>query len=212
MDLPKVLSSETSPMPRGNRGKRKKRSEIKELLMLLILDREGPVGRYRLKDIIGLSEHEGLVKLMLADLQKQDYISASKSGCILTQNGKTLLEKRLKALHIVDIKPFDFPLLKVGPVSIGLHLQNRADKIDSAMEIRDIAVRGGATGATIILFKEEKVSVPSVHQDFLSENPNLAKKIRESFNLEDNDVIVIVSTEDEWMGFEASITIAKYLL
>lgn len=206
MDLPKVLSSETSPMPRGNRGKRKKRSEIKELLMLLILNREGPVGRYRLKDIIGLSEHEGLVKLMLADLQKQDYISASKSGCILTQNGKTLLEKRLKALHIVDIKPFDFPLLKAGPVSIGLHLQNMVGKIDSAIEIRDIAIRGGATGATIILFKEGKLSIPSVHPDFLSEHPNLAQKVRESFSLEDNDVVAIISAEDEWRGFEASIT------
>jgi len=212
MDLPKVLSSEPNPRPKRNRGKRKKRSEIKELLMLLILNREGPVGRYRLKDMIDLAEHEGLVRQMLADLQKQGCISASKSGCALTQKGKTLLKKRLEALYIADIKPFDSPILRTEPASIGLHLQNRADKIDSAMKIRDIAVRGEATGATIILFKEGKLSIPSVPPDFLSENLSLVKKVHESFNLKENAVIVIVSADDKWRGFEASITIAKALL
>ncbi|MFH0897018.1 MAG: DUF4443 domain-containing protein [Candidatus Bathyarchaeota archaeon] len=108
-------------------------------------------------------------------------------------------------------KPFVLPLLKAGPASIGLHLKNMADKIDSAMKIRDIAVRGGATGATIILFKEGKLSVPSVNPDFFSENPSLNRKIRDSLNLENNDVIVVDSAEDEWVGFESSITIAKAL-
>ncbi|MCJ7632015.1 DUF4443 domain-containing protein [Candidatus Bathyarchaeota archaeon] len=212
MDLPKVLSSESNPRPKRNPGKGKKRSEIKELLMLLILNREGPIGRYRLKDIMGLAEHEGLVRQMLADLQKQGCISASKSGCTLTRKGKTLLDKCLEALHIAEIKPFDSPILRTETASIGLHLQNRADKIDSAMKIRDIAVRGEATGATIILFKEGKLRIPSVPPDFLAKNLSLAKKVHESFNLKDNDVIVIVSANDEWRGFEASITIAKALL
>lgn len=211
MGLPKLLSPDPNSRPQRNRGKREKRPEIKDLLMLLILNREGPIGRYRLKDMIGLSEHEGLVKQMLASLQKQGYVSANKLGCTLTKKGETLLEIRLKALHIADIKPFDFSLLRAGPVSICLHLQNTADKIDSAMEIRDIAVRGGATGVTLIFFKEGKLSVPSVHPDFISETPSLAKKIRESFKLKGNDVIAIVSAEDEWRGCEASITVAKAL-
>ena len=110
--------------------------------MLLISNREGPIGRYHLKDIMGLSEHEGLVRQMLVDLRKQGYSSTSKSGCVLTQNGKTLLMKRLKVLHIADIKPFDSPIFQAGPVSIGLHLQNRADKIDSAMKIREVKFYG----------------------------------------------------------------------
>lgn len=85
MDLPKVLSSDPNPRRKGKLGKR---SQIKELLMLLVLSWEGPIGRYRLKHVIGLSEHEGLVKQMLADLQKQGYISARKSGCTLTEKEK----------------------------------------------------------------------------------------------------------------------------
>jgi len=138
------------------------------------------------------------VKQMLADFQKQGYVLASKAGCILTQKGKTLMNKRLEDLNITGIKLFDSPILKTEHTSVGLHLQNRADKIDLVIKIRDIAVRGGATGATIILFKEGKLSIPSVHPDFLSENLSLAKKVHESFNLKENDVIAIVSADDEW--------------
>jgi len=208
MGLPELLSPDPNS---GREGKKGKRFETKELLMLLALDRKGPMGRYRLKDAIGLSEHEGLVKQMLANLQKHGYISASRSGCTLTEKGKTLLKNCLKALHIVEIKRFDIPLLRAGPISIGSQLEDAANKIRSAMEIRDIAVRGGATGATIILFREGKLILPSVDPDFLSENLGLAKNIQDSFALEDDDVIAIVSAEDEWSGFEASIKIAEAL-
>ena len=209
MELPTILGADSDPKPKRKQGKG---LEIKELLTLLVLNQEGPVGRYHLKKLIGLSEHEGLVKQMLADLQKQNYVSANKSGSTLTEKGKALLKERLKALHIADIKPFESPISRAEPASIGLHLQNRGHKIDSAMKIRDIAVRGGAIGATIILFKEGKLSIPSVSPDFLSENPSVAKRIHESFNLKENDVVAIVSADDEQKGFEASIIIAEALL
>lgn len=193
------------------RGIRKKRSEIKELLTLLILNRKGPIGRYRLKEMLNLSEHEGVVRYMLADLQNQGYVSASRLGCALTPKGKELLEKRLRAYDIIAIETFYSPILTSAPTSVGLHLQNKADKIESTMKIRDLAVRGGAVGATIFLFKEEKLSVPSVPTDFLSVHPNLVIKIHESFNLENNDVVAVISAEDEMKGIEAAITIAKDL-
>ena len=209
MDIPALLKSE--PIRKGRRGKGVKRSEIKEILTLLILNREGPIGRYRLKERLNLSEREGVVRYMLADLQSQGYVSASRSGCALTPKGKELLEKRLRAYGIIAIKTFYSPILTSAPASVGLHLQNKADKIESTMNIRDLAVRGGAVGATIFLFREEKLTVPSVPTDFLSMHPNLVIKIHESFNLENNDVIAVISAEDERKGIEAAITIAKDL-
>ncbi|MFH0897561.1 MAG: DUF4443 domain-containing protein [Candidatus Bathyarchaeota archaeon] len=64
----------------------------------------------------------------------------------------------------------------------------------SELELRDIAVRGGATGATVILFKGEKLIIPSAHPDFFSEHPIIAEKIHETFNLKDNDVVAVIST------------------
>lgn len=179
--------------------------------MLMILNQKGPIGRYRLKDMLNLSEHEGIIRYMLTDLQNQSYVSASKLGCSLTQKGKVSLEKRLRAHGIVDVKPFYTPILTTAPISIGLHIRNKADKTESPMKLRDLAVRGGAVGATIILFKEGKLTIPSVNTDFFSKHSTLTKKIHEAFTLENNDILAIVSAEEEWRGVEASLTIAKIL-
>ncbi len=161
--------------------------------------------------MLGLSDHEGLVRQMLVNLQSQGYLAASRSGCTLTPTGTTFLEARLVSKHIVAIKRVDAQLLTVGPMTLGVHLRNRADRIESAMSLRDLAVRGGATGATILLFKEGELSIPSVHPDFLSEYPNLIKGLQEAFTLEEDDVIALISAEDEWTGVEAAITLADSL-
>ncbi|MFH0748356.1 MAG: DUF4443 domain-containing protein [Candidatus Bathyarchaeota archaeon] len=63
----------------------------------------------------------------------------------------------------------------------------------------------------MILFKEGKLSVPSVNRDFLSEHPELTKNIQDSFSLTNKDILVIVAADDEWRGYEASLTIAQHL-
>ncbi len=209
MDVSKVLIP--THRSRRIRSRGTTRSDIKELLLLLIVDREGPIGRYRLKDMLGLSGHEGSVRQMLVNLQSQGYLAASRSGCTLTPTGTTFLEACLTSKHIAAIKRVGAQLLTVGPVTLGVHLQNKADHIESAMSLRDLAVRGGATGATILLFKEGVLSIPSVHPDFLSEHPNLIKELQETFTLEEDDVIALISAEDEWIGVEAAITLADAL-
>jgi hypothetical protein len=161
--------------------------------------------------MLGLSGHEGSVRQMLVNLQSQGYLSASRSGCTLTPTGTTFIEARLASKHIAAIKMVDAQLLTVGPVTLGVHLQNRADHIKSVMSLRDLAVRGGATGATILLFKEGELSLPSVHPDFLSEHPKLIKDLQEIFTLEEDDVIALISAENEWTGIEAAITLADAL-
>jgi len=191
------------------RGKRKKRSEIKKLLLLWILNQEGPIGRYRLKELLDLSEHEGIVREMLNDLKKENFIVAKRLGCSLTEKGKTFFADQVKVRNIVSIKTLESTILTEQPISLGVHLRNQADKIVSTMDIRDIAVRGGASGATILLFKQDRITIPSVHPDFLSKHPSVAKNIRNSFDLSDNDVVAIIYAEDKWKGVEAAITLAN---
>jgi hypothetical protein len=161
--------------------------------------------------MLGLSDHEGSVRQMLVNLQRQGYLSASRSGCTLTSTGTTFLKALLASKHIAAIKRVDAQLLTVGPMTLGVHLRNRANRIESAMKLRDLAVRGGATGATILLFKEGELSIPSVHPDFLSKHPNLIKGLQETFTLEEDDVIALISAEDEWTGVESAITLADAL-
>ncbi len=187
------------------------RSDIKELLLLFIVDREGPIGRYHLKGLLGLSDHEGTVRRMLTHLQRQGYLAASRSGCTLTPPGKAFLEARLTAIGVAAIKPIALHPLTVAAVTLGVHLFNKAHQIESAMRLRDLAVRGGATGATILLFKDGALSIPSVHPDFLSAHPALLKTLHDTFPLDENDVLAVISADDEWTGVEAALTLAHVL-
>jgi len=190
-------------------GRRKVRSELKELLMLLTLKLAGPVGRYRLKKMLGLSEHEGLVRLMLADLRKGGYVSSGRRGSKLTVNGEGLLEQRLKAHDIVEFKDVNMKPLKTGRFSVGVHLLGKANAIQSCMKQRDVAVRAGATGATILTLEEGLLSIPTVYRNFSSEYPNLADRIHRLFNLADGDVLIIASAEDRWRALEGALAAAE---
>lgn len=196
-------------MPR--RGKRKKRSELKELLLLLILKSEGPVGRYRLKDMLNLSEHEGLVRLMLADLQKNNYVSASRAGCELTSKGISLSEESLKKYNIIDVKELDLGPLKAGPESLVVHVHGVADRIESAMETRDVAVRAGASGAIILTYKNRSLGIPAAYPDLSQDYPDLTKHILRSFGLSDNDVLIVGFSEDRWRALEGALLAAVTL-
>lgn len=193
------------------RGTRKRRLELKELLMLLLLKLEGPVGRYRLKHLLGMTEHEGLVKLMLANLRKNGHISADRLGSKLTVKGEALLDQRLKDYCIVTIEDVNIPLLKAGLVSVGIHLKGKADAIQSGMEQRDATVRAGATGATILTYKDGVLSIPKVYRDISSEYPNLTDQIHRSFSLADGDILIITSAKDRWRALEGALAAAKIL-
>jgi hypothetical protein len=176
--------------------------------MLLCLKFEGPVGRYRLKDMLGLSEHEGIVKLMLSDLQKRGYVSAGKLGSILTVKGEKLLVQHLKAYDVVDVKDFDVLDLKTGPVSVGIQIRGKANKIRFGIEQRDATVRAGAKGATVLTFKEGVLGLPPMFDDLSSKYPDLAAKILETYNLINGDVIIFVSAGNRWRALEGALAAA----
>jgi len=193
------------------RGARRTRPEIKELLMLLLLKFEGPIGRYSLKEMLGLSEREGVVKSMLSVLQRGGYISSGRPGSKLTVKGEKLLEQRLKAQSIVDVKCLSLQSLETGPTSFIVHLRGRAEAIISGMNERDAAVRAGALGATVLTFKNGMLSVPTVYHNLSSKYPDLAKRIYESFSLADGDALIVASAENRWRALEGVLAAAKAL-
>ena len=189
-------------------GKRKRRSERKELLLLLLLRLEGPIGRYALKHMLGMAEHEGRVRQMLADLQEDGYVSASRRGSKLTVKGEEHLNQQLKTYNIADIKEVAIPPLEMGAVSIGIHLKGKASAIRSGMKQRDAAVRGGASGATILTFKEGVLSIPTVYRNLSSEHLNLVTQIHRSFSLTEADVLIITSAQDLGKALEGALATA----
>ena len=193
------------------RGARRTRSEIKELLMLLFLNFEGPIGRYRLKEMLGLSEREGVVKRMLSDLQRGGYVSSGRPGSKLTVKGERLLKQRLNSYSIADVKDLSLQPLETGPTSFVVHLRGKASAITSGVEERDAAVRAGAVGATVLTFRDGVLSVPTVYRDVSSKHPDLAEQIYQSFSLADGDALIIASAENRWRALEGALAAARVL-
>jgi len=66
---------DSPPTPnKSEQGKRKTRDTIKQTLLLLIIQREGPIGRYRLKTLLEMADREGVVRAMLEEYQAANII------------------------------------------------------------------------------------------------------------------------------------------
>jgi len=169
---------------------------------------EGPIGRYRLKDLLDLSDHEGLVRLMLSDLTQAGYVRAEKTGCSLTHSGQKLLGSILSRAGIGGVKPLDLSELKLGPACVAVHIRDRAGEFRDGIEQRDAAVRAGARGATVLQFRGNAFVVPSVYKNLSSEYPILAKRLLESFSLSDGDALVIGFAETMSKALEGALAAA----
>ncbi len=191
----------------AGRGKRKRTSEVKELLLLLALKKAGPVGRYRLKNLLNFSEREGVVRRMLNDLERDGLVSASKAGSRLTSEGESHLKEKLDVYNIVMVKQFDFREMGFNN-SYCIHVQGSANHIEIVVKHRDDAVRAGALGATIIVYKNGVLKVPKVYPNLSDEYPRIVKGLHREFNLLDNDVLVVGFAEDKWRALEGAIATA----
>ena len=188
-------------------GKRRKRSELKTLLLLIMLKLEGPIGRYRLKEMLNLSEQEGLVRLMLADLKQESLIRTSKAGCELTSKGDELLKGTLKKHGIVEIKEMSLESLKIGSESFVFQCRG-SSMPTSVTDLRDVAVRHGSQGAILIIYDQGILKVPEVYPNLEAEHSGISVDLCRTLNLSDDDIILVSFSEDKWRALEGGLSMA----
>jgi hypothetical protein len=181
---------------------------LKELLLLIALRLEGPIGRYRLKEILDLSEHEGVVRLMLSKLQLRGWISAGKLGCSLTQVGRSHLKSLMARNGIVDVTHLNADPLNTGLHSALVHLRGYADRAVAVVKHRDAAVRVGAEGATIVVFRTGLLTIPNVYPDLRSEYPEITDMLIQSFHPTEGAVFIISFSGNKWKALEGALASA----
>ncbi|MHA1238350.1 MAG: DUF4443 domain-containing protein [Candidatus Odinarchaeia archaeon] len=184
--------------------------DVRNLLTLIAIDKNEPVGRYLLKSILDISE--GKTRGLLKKLSEKEIIRESKQGASLTEKGRNLLNNLYKKYRIKKI----IEQIKVGKLSVGKEdvIINLEDgKIDNVklVDIRDIAVRFGARGATIVKYTEGKFEVPTVYTDLSIVDVNLVKKFREKFELNPGDLLIISSGDNAWQALKGALAIVIYL-
>jgi len=175
---------------------------------LEILGAGEPVGRIRLSKILGLGEGE--TRTLVRHLRNEGIIEISRAGITLSRLGKKLLSD-LRSILSEEIEVPESPLT-VGPHNIALLVKGTAHSVKYGLEQRDAAIKAGALGATTLIFRDGRLTMPGVSEDVFRGIQSLHKLLMARLKPEENDVIIIGSAEDKrTAGFAAKTAALKLL-
>lgn len=152
---------------------------------------EKPLGRGKLAEELKIGE--GAVRTIVTRLQSAGLLSTSKTGCILTDKGMKLHE----AYRRIFGGKVEIDKGKLIPASrnFAVLVKNCGHKIKSGMEQRDAAVKMGAKGAVVIVFRDGRFLIPSASDDAARDFPDLIEQLTNFLKPEENDAIIIAAAE-----------------
>jgi predicted transcriptional regulator len=177
------------------------------LLLAVELMSEKSVGRNKLAQELDIGE--GAARTLIGRLKDAGLISTSKSGCSLTDRGLKLWKDYQSTIKKVKIEKNE---LTFADHNVAILVKNSGDKVKTGMEQRDAAVMAGAKSATTILFKKGRLVFPSPIRDVDKDFPKAATQIVKLLKPQDNDVIVVVSSESSGKAEYAALAAAWTLL
>lgn len=168
--------------------------ELAHVFMALQLTRKnGKISRKMLMDELKLGE--GSIKTLVKHLKMQGYVETSNAGMWLTKKGETIYDKLESAI------PKEMPLEKcslgLGDYNHAILVKGLGNEIKTGIEQRDAAIKVGALGATTLIFQENKFLMPDRSQDSLRKDAKLRNEMLENLKPEENDVIIIASSNNK---------------
>lgn len=168
--------------------------------MELIAERKG-LGRKQLAKELGIGE--GSARTILDRLKRQGLITSSRGGQSITAKGKRELGE---ALEYVQIDAGD---LTVGDVDVATVVRKAAAKVKRGIEQRDEAIKAGADGATMLIFKGGKLQFPD---GFLEVKQEVRDELTRVFKPREGDVIIIGTARDAVKAEAGAKAAARTLL
>jgi len=149
-----------------------------------IAERKG-IGRKQLAKELGVGE--GSMRTILDRLKKEGFVRSSRGGHSITMKGKRELGK---SLELVQIDAGD---LTVGDVDVATIVRKAAVRVGRGIEQRDEAIKAGADGATVLIFKGGKLQFPD---GFLEVRSEMNDELVRAFKPREGDVVIIGSARD----------------
>jgi biotin operon repressor len=154
---------------------------------LQLINDKGHVSRENLCNELELGE--GTVRTLIRHLKMHGLVESSNAGTKMTSKGKSFFSELLCYL------PFEMPLSKCN-ITLGKHnyailIKQMNSAIKSGIEQRDAAIKVGASGATTLLYEDNKFLIPHTNYDALKDEHQLAKQLIQNLHPDESDVIII---------------------
>jgi Asp-tRNA(Asn)/Glu-tRNA(Gln) amidotransferase B subunit len=136
---------------------------------------------------------EGTVRTLIRHLKMHNLVETTNAGTKMSRKGNSFFAELLSSL------PSETHLSKCN-ITLGKHnyailIKQMSFAVNSGIEQRDAAIKVGASGATTLLFKDNKFLIPLTNYDALRNENELAKLLIESLQPHEKDVIII-GTDD----------------
>lgn len=174
---------------RGARGPLPQLTPLQLLNALVLIEREGPLGRRALARTVQIND--GVARGLLERLAEQRIISVTDAGVQLSQEGKKNLHKFLRQLSIKKILPLEASGLVGGSTAVGVHLTGAYKVGITGIPQRDEAIKAGADGSITIAVQHGKLTIPPDNKSIAELSPKENDRLHDKFNPSDNDLIII---------------------
>jgi Asp-tRNA(Asn)/Glu-tRNA(Gln) amidotransferase B subunit len=156
---------------------------------LQLIQENGHVSREKLCEDLGLGE--GTIKTLVRHLKMQNLIESTNAGTTMTKKGNSFFSELLASI------PSEISLSKcaitLGKFNYAVLVKQMSSMIKDGIAQRDAAIRMGASGATTLLFKDNKFLIPQTKFDSLKDEHQLSKQMIKNLHPQDGDVIIIGS-------------------
>jgi hypothetical protein len=158
---------------------------------LQLMQYSGRTSRDALCRKLGLGE--GAVRTLVKHLKMNGLVQTSNGGTKMTAKGRGICGGLLSAV------PSEMSLprcsVALGRFNYAVLVREFGFAVRSGIEQRDAAIKMGATGATTLLFKENRFVMPASSHDSLKKEPRVRRMIVEKLKPEEGDAVIIGSAD-----------------
>lgn len=175
-------------------------------LLIYYLNEKELVGRYYLKNKLGLGE--ATIRNILIRMRELRILESLRGGHKLTSKGNEIAKEILSKIKIIT---FDTPI-KPGKHNVLIVIKGVGNKIRAGVEERDNVVKYGGTGAVVLVFRNGKIVFPDSGLEADNWYPGITKSLISRIRLKEEDVILISGGENSQSSLVSGLNAAISLL
>lgn len=161
------------------------------VIKALQLIEERKIGRNKLSKELILGK--GATRTLIERLKDYNLVTVDRAGCTLSKKGKQLWN----TLHAIlpEKIVLDRSGLTLAAFNVAILVKRGGSRVKLGMEQRDAALLIGAKGATTLISRKGKLTIPPEYRNIAKDFPKICRKLMDSLNPEENDAIVIGSAD-----------------
>lgn len=157
------------------------------LVLLFLYFSKSFIGRAQLSEELGIGE--GRVRRILLELSQAGFVEKRRAGVRISPKGREAVERALLSRGVSSFFLSDARELNANVAVVAIARAPRTASLN-VLGMRDDAVRGGAQGAVISVYRNGSLELPPAGIDLCVYASNLCREITRRRSLSENSLII----------------------